>query len=732
MAAVVEDVPRSSESDQHLLQESTSLSGAVVADPLSGANVSTLRNHVGGAYDDVTPVGSPEVVAPETVSSGERLKEPPVSADGLPKKLLILDVNGFLIDTMFKFDKGKPTLREHDGTVNNFLIYNRPHCEDFIKFCLDNFVVGVWSSARRHNVEGLTRYIFGEAVSQLAFIWGQDQCTNTGFMHPENRNKPIFLKELRRVWESPPFSGVYGPSNTLLIDDSAYKALRNPPYTGVFPKTYVADGREQDCLAPGGRIRSFLEGVHVAADVREYVKAHPFGQPGISVGPDCSVEITGEVSARVREETQASFEQFIRKQREQQSTRGSAPSQESAEGLAVGLADGLARGQADGFANRLAEKAAQQVKAGSSSRFEDTYRIEESRKAEWQRANGGQGLWRDPPRHATGEDMDFGNQNGARWQGVESGGVGARSRFSRQFETNGFERNGFRGQNEGRWPEARPSYEAMKGPIDAGWSDGEGATGGVYRERTRSPVGVRRAPETERRPMRNGYPRESGWNAEAGWGGNGWERPRWDTFGLREEGWDSEKLPVDARVTGSAPAQIENGWGQSGWESKASFGYERAGLQEWTGFSHWAGPAPRPGVHRQPEEAQRERTWQANGTGRPPGASFWEPSTSYNRSWEPSTSYNGPPPPGNGFVPSNGFTRNDWGAAPGFDGRRPQDGGLLPFEWQSHGQFPVDGPFSNGVVPLPPFRDYRQVTDPGLNGRGARVQHTYVSQEYKQ
>lgn len=67
-------------------------------------------------------------------------------------------------------------------------------------------------------------------------------------MHPENRNKPIFLKELRRVWESPPFSGVYGPSNTLLIDDSAYKALRNPPYTGVFPKTYVADGPDQDCL----------------------------------------------------------------------------------------------------------------------------------------------------------------------------------------------------------------------------------------------------------------------------------------------------------------------------------------------------------------------------------------------------------------------------------------------------------------------------------------------------
>jgi hypothetical protein len=73
-------------------------------------------------------------------------------------------------------------------------------------------------------------------------------CTDTGLRHPENRNKPIFLKELSKVWQTPPFRGVYGPSNTLLIDDSAYKALRNPAYTGVFPETYHADGPEEDYL----------------------------------------------------------------------------------------------------------------------------------------------------------------------------------------------------------------------------------------------------------------------------------------------------------------------------------------------------------------------------------------------------------------------------------------------------------------------------------------------------
>lgn len=121
MAALTEDVQQLSELDLRVFNDATSLAGGVVAEPLSGADVSILRDPEGGSDEHVAPVSGPEVVVPETVSAGDRLRAPPVSPNGLPKKLLILDVNGFLIDTMFKFDTDKPNLREHDGTVNNFL-----------------------------------------------------------------------------------------------------------------------------------------------------------------------------------------------------------------------------------------------------------------------------------------------------------------------------------------------------------------------------------------------------------------------------------------------------------------------------------------------------------------------------------------------------------------------------------------------------------------------------------
>jgi hypothetical protein len=61
----------------------------------------------------------------------------------------------------------------------------------------------------------------------------QTDCTDTGLRLPENRRKPFFLKELSKLWNKvkpdlPWEEGQYGPSNTLMIDDSPYKALCNP------------------------------------------------------------------------------------------------------------------------------------------------------------------------------------------------------------------------------------------------------------------------------------------------------------------------------------------------------------------------------------------------------------------------------------------------------------------------------------------------------------------------
>lgn len=66
-------------------------------------------------------------------------------------------------------------------------------------------------------------------LQTLFFPWifkDQEKCTDSGFKTLENKNKPIFFKELKKLRI---FFGVkYSASNILLIDDKPYKALLNP------------------------------------------------------------------------------------------------------------------------------------------------------------------------------------------------------------------------------------------------------------------------------------------------------------------------------------------------------------------------------------------------------------------------------------------------------------------------------------------------------------------------
>lgn len=67
------------------------------------------------------------------------------------------------------------------------------------------------------------------------FLIGQDmsKCTFTGHKVIGDKHKPLVLKELKHLWNKadpnlPWEQGEFSPSNTLLVDDSPYKALCNP------------------------------------------------------------------------------------------------------------------------------------------------------------------------------------------------------------------------------------------------------------------------------------------------------------------------------------------------------------------------------------------------------------------------------------------------------------------------------------------------------------------------
>jgi hypothetical protein len=94
------------------------------------------------------------------------------------KKLLVLDVNGLLVATYYKQETLPP--EPYHVKLGNFYVYKRPFCEEFIRFCLENFTVGIWSSAQAFNVNNLVEFVFKDLRHQLAFSWVTSLLLNHG------------------------------------------------------------------------------------------------------------------------------------------------------------------------------------------------------------------------------------------------------------------------------------------------------------------------------------------------------------------------------------------------------------------------------------------------------------------------------------------------------------------------------------------------------------------------
>jgi hypothetical protein len=131
--------------------------------------------------------------------------------------------------------------------------------ESFVKWLQYYFTVGIWSSASYKNVSWLVKLIVPESKDRhdLALVFDQSHCTRAGWM--KDLNKPRFLKELRKIWNSPDMCGIYNSDNTLLIDDSPYKAIRNPPDTALhLVKWCAALDRYNTDLEDDGIIRRYI------------------------------------------------------------------------------------------------------------------------------------------------------------------------------------------------------------------------------------------------------------------------------------------------------------------------------------------------------------------------------------------------------------------------------------------------------------------------------------------
>ncbi|KAK6122001.1 hypothetical protein DH2020_044255 [Rehmannia glutinosa] len=67
---------------------------------------------------------------------------------GPKKKLLVLCLGGLLVHRVHVRDKATVRGLKPDVVYGKFLVFKRPFCTEFLKFCFERFDVALWSSAR--------------------------------------------------------------------------------------------------------------------------------------------------------------------------------------------------------------------------------------------------------------------------------------------------------------------------------------------------------------------------------------------------------------------------------------------------------------------------------------------------------------------------------------------------------------------------------------------------------
>ncbi|KAI5432279.1 uncharacterized protein LOC127128663 isoform X2 [Lathyrus oleraceus] len=229
------------------------------------------------------------IVCESENSITDRSKALPVPSIGksvgcLKKKLLILDINGILVDVV---SHPFPKKIKRDAMIAKKALFKRPFCSEFLNFCFEKFDVAVWSSRMEKNVNSIINHLLGNMSQRLIFCWNISQCTKTNIKALGNNHKLVVFKDLRRIWDKyypdlPWEKGYYNESNTLLLDDSPYKGLLNPPHNSIYPPTFSCRQLNDSSLGVGGLIRNYLERLANAENVSKFVEQNPFGQKRIS------------------------------------------------------------------------------------------------------------------------------------------------------------------------------------------------------------------------------------------------------------------------------------------------------------------------------------------------------------------------------------------------------------------------------------------------------------------
>ncbi|KAE8683605.1 hypothetical protein F3Y22_tig00111199pilonHSYRG00094 [Hibiscus syriacus] len=129
----------------------------------------------------------------------------------------------------------------------------------------DNFVVVIWSSNMRHNIDHVLEKLH-LLSNHFLVTWDQANC--------KTYDNITYCKDLNDVWNAFPY---FNDLNTLLVDDSPEKMIYNMKYNYIFPHPFDAAFHLGDnALEKGGNIREYLENLLNAPNVPDLVRNNPF------------------------------------------------------------------------------------------------------------------------------------------------------------------------------------------------------------------------------------------------------------------------------------------------------------------------------------------------------------------------------------------------------------------------------------------------------------------------
>ena len=121
----------------------------------------------------------------------------------------------------------------------------------FLRFVLSNFHVVIWSSKLMKNLQPIVRHFF-KGCRHPEYVFGQELCHTLKddrgqvLRSPMNVDSVFFVKDLNAFFEwsrTHPLPHTKQPCHrtTLLVDDSPYKCIPNPPGTYVNPPPFLSN-----------------------------------------------------------------------------------------------------------------------------------------------------------------------------------------------------------------------------------------------------------------------------------------------------------------------------------------------------------------------------------------------------------------------------------------------------------------------------------------------------------